>query len=82
MAIGKTADILLSKKDIVIYFGTYQIFKNENKIVDNIEKIRLYLKKEKNIKIKVEMNTGEHHHKVYGCDLTESYIEINSYYQT
>jgi glutamate N-acetyltransferase/amino-acid N-acetyltransferase len=38
MAIGKTADILLSKKDIVIYFGTYQIFKNENEIVDNIEK--------------------------------------------
>ena len=82
MAIGKTSDILLSKKDIIIYFGAHKIFENEKEIVENIGKIRLYLKQEKYIKIKIEMNTGELNHKVYGCDLTESYIEINSYYQT
>ncbi|MGO2764201.1 MAG: bifunctional glutamate N-acetyltransferase/amino-acid acetyltransferase ArgJ [Pseudolactococcus laudensis] len=82
MAIGKTSDILLSKKDIIIYFGSHKIFESEKEIVENIGKIRLYLKQEKYIKIKVEMNTGELNHKVYGCDLTESYIEINSYYQT
>lgn len=82
MAIGKTPDINLDKGAIRISIGEYPIFEDEKEVTGNVEAIRQYLKSNNVITITVDMNSGHERHRVFGCDLTEEYIRINSYYTT
>lgn len=82
MALGKTPDIRLDKTAIRISIGDSLIFEDEKEVTDNVEAIRRYLQTSKVIVITVDMNSGRESHRVFGCDLTEEYIRINSYYTT
>jgi glutamate N-acetyltransferase/amino-acid N-acetyltransferase len=82
MAIGKVEEAHLDKDKLIIKLGEHIIFQNQQEITENFEKSKEYLQKNDEIKITVMMNTGVEEHTVYGCDLTEEYVEINGHYTT
>lgn len=82
MALGKTPDITINKKAIRIFIGDFLIFEDEKEVTNNITAIQHSLQTDDTITITVDMNSGHENHRVFGCDLTEEYIRINSYYTT
>ena len=81
MAIGKSGENLIQEK-IKIYLGKYLITKN-GKVFKryNEEKVKSYMKNS-NLLVKVDLGIGKGRTKVWGCDFTKEYIEINADYRS
>jgi len=81
MAIGKSGENIIQEK-IKIYFGKYLIT-NNGKVYKkyNEKKAKEYMKKT-NLLIKVDLGIGIGVAKVWGCDFTKDYIEINADYRS
>ncbi len=81
MAIGKSGENIIQEK-IKIYFGKYLITYN-GKVYKkyNEKKAKEYMKKT-NLLIKVDLGIGIGVAKVWGCDFTKDYIEINADYRS
>ena len=81
MAIGKSYEPIDQNK-IKIKFGKYLVTKSGMKYSKYSEKkLNKYLKN-KEIKISVDIDMGNHKWTVYTCDLTENYIRINADYRS
>ena len=81
MALGKTGVALESSK-ISIKFGKLLILNSgQNLLSKNIKRINSYLKR-KEIEISVTVGTGPGLCSVWTCDLTKSYISINTDYRS
>ena len=81
MTIGKSDEKILQEK-IKIYFGQYLITKNgkvNNKY--NETKTKDYMKNS-SLLVKVDLGIGTGSAKVWGCDFTKEYIEINADYRS
>jgi glutamate N-acetyltransferase/amino-acid N-acetyltransferase len=81
MAIGKSGENIIQEK-IKIYFGKYLIT-NNGKVHKkyNEEKAKDYMKNT-NLLVKVDLGIGKGIAKVWGCDFTKEYIEINADYRS
>ena len=81
MAIGKSK-AKLDQNSISLKFGKNLILK-KGKLKKNYdeETISQYLKKNE-IRIEVDLNCGKFFSKVWTCDLTKKYIEINADYRS
>ena len=81
MAIGKSK-VKLDQNNISLKFGRNVILK-KGKLKKNYneESVSKYLKKNE-IRIEVDLNTGKFSSKVWTCDLTKKYIEINADYRS
>ncbi len=81
MAIGKSK-AKLDQNNISLKFGKNLILKKGNVKKNYNEKpVSEYLKKNE-IKIEVDLNCGKFVSKVWTCDLTKKYIEINADYRS
>ena len=77
MALGKTG-VALENSKISIKFGKLFILKSgQNLLSKNIKRINSYLKR-KEIEISVTVGKGLGCCSVWTCDLTKSYISINT----
>ncbi|MAI60393.1 MAG: bifunctional ornithine acetyltransferase/N-acetylglutamate synthase [Rickettsiales bacterium] len=81
MALGKTG-VTLENSKISIKFGKLFILKSgQNLLSKNIKRINNYLKR-KEIEISVTVGKGNGCWSVWTCDLTKSYISINTDYRS
>ena len=81
MALGKTG-VALENSKISIKFGKLLILKSgQNLLSKNIKRINSYLKR-KEIEISVTVGKGLGCCSVWTCDLTKSYISINTDYRS
>ncbi len=78
MAIGKVMNANIIENKIRLYWGEKKIEYSETQL----KKLSQYLRKSKEVYLTVDMNIGKGKWRVYGCDLTEEYVRINSLYST
>ena len=86
MAIGKVFQYSVLLEDLKIFFGTgtQRLSIDAQKINEDavpLPEISEILKQEE-IDIEVILGHGPHSERVWGCDLTEGYIEENACYTT
>ncbi len=86
MAIGKVFDYPVEIKDLGIFFGQGDHrFRIDAEVLDRDEaplaEISETMKKNE-IHIEVVLGNGPYSERVWGCDLTEGYIDINARYTT
>ncbi|MGT2750314.1 bifunctional glutamate N-acetyltransferase/amino-acid acetyltransferase ArgJ [Streptococcus orisasini] len=84
MAIGKVDGVKIFKEKIMIGFGDITVFENGKALLSesDLEYVSKYIKENDNVEIKVKIGEGPFSSSVYGCDLTEDYVKINSMYST
>ncbi|MBD2346321.1 bifunctional glutamate N-acetyltransferase/amino-acid acetyltransferase ArgJ [Anabaena subtropica] len=81
MAIGKCEDERdINPDQVVIRFDEVQVYPNTFQS-ENLEKLKQIMSQEK-VDIHVSLNIGAAVATVWGCDLTEGYVEINGKYST
>ena len=80
MALGKS-EIKLEENKIDIYINDIHIA-HEGKAIPFSKESVITSMNEKEIKIKIELNIGDHSGIAWGCDLTEEYVIFNSAYST
>ncbi len=86
MAIGKVFSYTVSIRELQIIFGLGdQRLAINAELLDRdavpLEEISTLLKKSE-VFIEVVLGTGPYSEKVWGCDLTEGYVQENAYYTT
>jgi glutamate N-acetyltransferase/amino-acid N-acetyltransferase len=81
MAIGKSGENIIQEK-IKIYFGKYLITNNGRVHKKYDEKKAKDYMKNTNLLVKVDLGIGKGMAKVWGCDFTKEYIEINADYRS
>ena len=80
MAIGKSGENVHTSK-IQIKFGNYLVTDQGKVAKDYNEKdLKEYMKWD-SIEIEVNLNLGNAEYKVYTCDFTHDYIDINADYR-
>lgn len=82
MALGKTPNLVFQQKDIIIQYGEFPIFSDNQEILENIATISEYIKNNDDIHLLVDLQQGNDSYQVIGCDLTYDYVKINSAYST
>lgn len=81
MAIGKCeSDRDINPQNVIIRFDKVQVYPNSFQD-ENLEQLRQIMSQDK-VNIHVSLNTGEAVATVWGCDLSEGYVEINGKYST
>ena len=80
MAVGKS-EIKLDESKIDIYINDIHIA-HEGKAVRFSKESVITSMNEKEIKIKIDLNSGDYSGIAWGCDLTEEYVIFNSAYST
>ncbi|MBD2563731.1 bifunctional ornithine acetyltransferase/N-acetylglutamate synthase [Nostoc linckia FACHB-391] len=81
MAIGKCEnEHQINPERVVISFDNVKVYPN-SLTDENLEQLRQIMSKDK-VDIHVSLNIGEASATVWGCDLSEGYIEINGKYST
>lgn len=67
-------------KDFKLYFGDLLVY--HLRPVADEKKLREYLEKNEEVKIRVVLNEGNFSWRYYTCDLTYDYVKLNSEYHT
>ncbi|NMG08423.1 hypothetical protein DP117_16570 [Brasilonema sp. UFV-L1] len=81
MAIGKCEnDKEINPELVVIKFGEIHVYPSGSND-ETFEDIRKIMSKDK-VSIHVSLNIGEASATVWGCDLSEGYVDLNSKYST
>jgi glutamate N-acetyltransferase/amino-acid N-acetyltransferase len=81
MAIGKCEnELAINPDNVVIRFDKVKVYPNIL-TEENLEELRQVMSKDK-VNIHVSLNIGEAVATVWGCDLSEGYVEINGKYST
>ncbi|PJI08984.1 MULTISPECIES: bifunctional glutamate N-acetyltransferase/amino-acid acetyltransferase ArgJ [Clostridium] len=80
MAVGKTFDDDVDPFKIQIAFNSILVYDKGKICEENVCTIENYLKKSKECKLQIDLNIGDSSATVWGADLTEEYVRINSYY--
>jgi len=80
MAIGKSGENIVANK-IQLKIGNYLVAEQGKVEKNYIEKdVKEYMKWD-SINIEVNLNLGNAEYKVYTCDFTHDYIDINADYR-
>jgi len=79
MAVGKTFGVHLEEPEMKIIWGKDRSL---NMLTTPVAELHKYLSENEEIHLTVDVGTGTHSCRVYGCDLTEEYVRINAYYTT
>jgi glutamate N-acetyltransferase/amino-acid N-acetyltransferase len=86
MAIGKPDERMqirvLAPKDVVIEMMGQVVFPSSAAGAGDLEALARRLKNEARVSIDVRIGEGRHRAKVWGCDLSARYVEINADYTT
>ncbi|MGX7243714.1 bifunctional glutamate N-acetyltransferase/amino-acid acetyltransferase ArgJ [Enterococcus quebecensis] len=82
MALGKTEGLIFNQNKVDIYYGEYLIFSKNREEKQNSSKIAMYIEKNEDIYITVDLHQGLESFQVIGCDLSYEYVKINSDYST
>ncbi|WP_460200593.1 bifunctional glutamate N-acetyltransferase/amino-acid acetyltransferase ArgJ [Scytonema sp. NUACC21] len=81
MAIGKCENEReINPESVVIRFGDIQVYPNSS-MEENLDSLRQIMSQNK-VNIHVSLNIGEASATVWGCDLSEGYVDINAKYST
>ena len=80
-AVGKTFDLAIDPKRVMIRFGDGKVFERGAPVDCDLEALRTYLGRSE-VTIGVDLGIGKASARVWGCDLTEEYIKENAYYTT
>jgi len=81
MAIGKCeSELAINPENVVIRFDNVKVYPNILN-EENLEQLRQVMSKDQ-VNIHVSLNIGEAVASVWGCDLSEGYVEINGKYST
>ena len=79
MAIGKSNEMIDQEK-ISFSLGSHLIAKKGVLLIkNNSNKLKNYMNN-KELLLKIDLNNGKSHSRVYTCDLTNEYIKINTNY--
>jgi len=81
MAVGKAGEPAERDK-LSIWIGPHLLAKHGEKNPDYTEAAGAAYMKNSEINIKVDMGLGDGMARIYGCDLTHSYIDINADYRS
>ena len=76
MAIGKVFDEPIDRDKLKVYFGEHRLFPQEG---TDLNVIAEYLKNER-LEMRVELGEGDASETLWGCDLNENYVHLNSAY--
>lgn len=79
MAIGKVFDEKIDYEKLQVSFGHLDV---KNPSPEQLLNLSNYLKQNTEISIQVNLMQGNTNLRLWGCDLTEGYIEENAYYTT
>lgn len=86
MAIGKPDERLeirgLAPSDVVIEMMGQVVFSRAEPIATDLDALAQKLRGESRVPIDVRIGAGRHRAKVWGCDLSAQYVEINAEYMT
>lgn len=81
MAVGKTFEESIDPSRVTIAFGDARVFELGAPVNCDLDALRTYLGQAE-IMITVDLGIGRASARVWGCDLTEGYIQENAYYTT
>lgn len=81
MAVGKTFDPRIDPAKVTIRFGETPVFRRGSPAECDLEALRRYLGSAE-VAIAIDLGLGKASARVWGCDLTEGYIQENAYYTT
>lgn len=79
MAIGKTPNVKVTPNKVDVQFGPHPVFTQGAPVPFDRDTIVGYLK-QSTIELTVTLGGGEGQAKVWGCDLSKGYIDINTEY--
>ena len=79
--IGNTS-VTVDQNKIDIFLNNVQVFKNGNPTKFNKKKLNKQIKKGKEVKIVVNLKSGNKSASAFGCDLSYDYVKFNSEYFT
>ncbi|MFE0641012.1 bifunctional glutamate N-acetyltransferase/amino-acid acetyltransferase ArgJ [Streptomyces sp. NPDC058877] len=83
MAIGKCReDLDITPEHVTVRFGDVEVYPPGADEDERRESVAAYLKGSDEVVIGIRLGTGESRFTVYGCDLTEGYVRLNSQYTT
>lgn len=71
----------VEEEKIDIYVGSNKVCENGGGIMEDEEAVTAELKN-KEVTIKIDLKRGKESAKVWGCDLTQGYVEINADYRS
>jgi glutamate N-acetyltransferase/amino-acid N-acetyltransferase len=77
MAVGKCSDVKLSRDALSIAFGELTVFGDGGPTEVGRDDLRDYLDREE-VAINIDLGVGDASATVWGCDLSEEYVAINS----
>jgi len=80
MAVGKCNDINIDQDNVVIRFGTQEVYPHPVS-ESGLAQLSEYMKGS-DVLIHVSLNNGTSSATVWGCDLTDGYVRINADYTT
>lgn len=80
MAVGKCNDTNVNQDDVVIRFGTQEVYPHPVS-ESGLAQLSEYMKGS-DVLIHVSLNNGTSSATVWGCDLTDGYVRINADYTT
>ncbi len=81
MAIGKVFDEPIPIEDLKVYFGDLRLYPQSKQETDHLKRIADYLSNDK-IVMRVTLSQGNVKETLWGCDLNENYVHLNSAYST
>ncbi|MCP3818227.1 bifunctional glutamate N-acetyltransferase/amino-acid acetyltransferase ArgJ [Streptomyces sp. A3M-1-3] len=83
MAIGKCQeDVDIVPENVAVRFGDIGVYPPGADEDERRESVAAYLKGNDEVVIGIDLGIGEDRFTVYGCDLTEGYVRLNSQYTT
>ncbi|MCI0384107.1 bifunctional glutamate N-acetyltransferase/amino-acid acetyltransferase ArgJ [Streptomyces sp. CNQ085] len=83
MAIGKCQeDLDIAPEHVTVRFGDIGVYPPGPDEDRRRESVAAYLKGSEEVVIGIDLGIGEGRFTVYGCDLTEGYVRLNSQYTT
>ncbi|MEU8759669.1 bifunctional glutamate N-acetyltransferase/amino-acid acetyltransferase ArgJ [Streptomyces sp. NPDC048659] len=83
MAVGKCQDdVDIVPENVAVRFGDIGVYPPGADEDERRETVAAYLKAHEEVVIGVDLGIGEGRFTVYGCDLTEGYVRLNSQYTT
>lgn len=80
-AVGNT-DADFDPQKVVVKIGDFIVFQHGIPCLKDMERLRDYLKQNKQIEIKVELGAGTNEIRFWTCDISTRYVKINAHYHT
>jgi len=81
-AAGSAFEYPIDTQKVKIYIGDYLLFENGHPTGIDLKPVELFMRRNKEIPIKVDLSEGKHSWRYYTSDLTYDYVKLNAEYTT